>query len=88
MNDEQDLSARAARGVRAVRRASAVVIERASRLGDAKDWSIVGAALCLFLAAILITAMWNPPARKRSDGPMTVVHTTAPDEIMVVWTRS
>ena len=71
-----------------LRRAGRTVVDRAARLGEAKDWAVVGAALCLLLAAILITAMWNPPARKRSDGPMQVTTLTGQSEIMVVWTRS
>ena len=64
-----------------LRRAGRTVVERALRLGDAKDWAIVGAAVMMLIAAILITAFWTvTPTRKRADGPSS--------EIMVVWTRS
>jgi hypothetical protein len=77
MADEQDLGALIARGVRVVRRASAVVTERALRLGNGRDWAIVGAAICMLIAAILITALWTVTPKKRADGPS--------DEIIVVW---
>ena len=71
-----------------LRRAGRTVVDRALRLGDAKDWAIVGAALCMLLAAILVTALWNAPVHRRSEAPMRVVTVTGQSEIMVAWTRS
>ena len=63
------------------------MVERALRLGEAKDWAVVGAALCLLVAAIMLTVMWNAPIR-HSYVPVQVVTSTDTSEIMVLWTRS
>jgi hypothetical protein len=67
------------------------VIERAGRLGGARDWAVVGAALAILLAAILISALWSDESvRRHSEAPVTVTTTTtttgASDGIMVRWT--
>ena len=51
------------------------VVERALRLGDARDWAIVGAAVAMLIAAILVTAFWTVTPKKRADGLPTVTMT-------------